>query len=186
MTAPLRVVYDGPVMAGRRTTLTFIGRRLGAKWESSQGLEGARIREATVTHDGVTVRLAGYASMAWTPGDWGRLYDGADVIVFVADSQSPRVEASEERIDMIAASFARMKRELPVVFQFNKRDIDPRGWTEWSHEGGSRPIDATVLSIEELSRRLNRWNGPCFPSVATRGEGVWEAFTEAVRLGTVT
>ena len=53
--------------------------------------------------------------------------------------------------------------ELPLVFQYNKRDLP------------------NVLPVEVLRRDLNRWSRPDFEAVATKGIGVLETFKEITR-----
>jgi mutual gliding-motility protein MglA len=94
---------------------------------------------------------------------------GADSVVFVVDSQRSRLQENLE-------SFASMREHLrsmhgaaadvPVVMQYNKRDLDD------------------ILDERELDREFRYSDEvPTFPSVATEGQGVFEAFVEsAVRL----
>jgi signal recognition particle receptor subunit beta len=84
--------------------------------------------------------------------------NGADGIVFIADSQPARLEADLESFDDLNANLADQGRKLsatPHVFQWNKRDL----------------ADATPL--QELERRLNLFNAPSVSTIATRGEGIF-------------
>jgi hypothetical protein len=180
---PLRLVYDGPVFSGKWTSASHVGARLGGAWEETVGRDGATLLETAVRYGSIPIRIATWRSSRWAPRDWGDLLDGADAIVLVADSQSPRDLANVERVELVSESFARTGREVPVVLQANKRDLDPDGaWSSWAPETGPRPLAARLLSIEEMTRTLSRWGGPAFPSVATQGIGVWEAFEAAATL----
>jgi hypothetical protein len=53
--------------------------------------------------------------------------------------------------------------KVPLVFQYNKQDLEPR------------------LAREELDRALNFWGRKAFPAVASRGEGVMETFAAVVQ-----
>jgi hypothetical protein len=70
----------------------------------------------------------------------------------------------------VAAVFAE-HGAVPIVLQCTKRDLGPP-------ESGavSQPVP-----MEQLAALVAPWNAPAFPSVATRGEGVWEAFAELTR-----
>jgi GTPase SAR1 family protein len=92
---------------------------------------------------------------------------GVDAVVFVADSQRLRLEANLECLDNLRVNLREHGRELealPHVFQYNKRDLPE------------------VAPIEELERELNRHGAPAFPTVATTGEGIFEALEAIVRL----
>jgi hypothetical protein len=85
----------------------------------------------------------------------------ADGVVFVADSQRSQSANNGESFDNLAANAARVGLDfehLPLVVQFNKRDL------------------ADVLSEEEI---LDRWRQAPWPilfSVALVGDGVAETF----------
>jgi hypothetical protein len=53
--------------------------------------------------------------------------------------------------------------KVPLVFQYNKQDLDPR------------------IPRDELERTLNFWGRRAFPAVASRGEGVMETFVAVVQ-----
>lgn len=88
---------------------------------------------------------------------------GADAVVFVADSQK---EMEDQNIE----SFNNMRENLqvnnidpddiPVVFQYNKRDIQD------------------VRSVSDLNNDLNRDHVPYFEAVAVEGKGVKETFNK--------
>ncbi len=46
--------------------------------------------------------------------------------------------------------------ELPIVMQWNKRDLP------------------NSTSVEDLEQKLNKWSSPTFEAVANDGEGVFE------------
>lgn len=85
---------------------------------------------------------------------------GADGVVFVADSQTDRMDANLESLENLRENLREHGRnmdEVPVALQYNKRDL-PR-----------------VASIEELDRVLNPKGLPSFGTSAVRGEGIREA-----------
>ncbi len=91
---------------------------------------------------------------------------GADGIIFVADSQRSRVEANLESLRNLQENLEEQGRaldEMPHVLQFNKRDL------------------AELVPIEELEQRLNLHAAPSFASVASSGEGVYEALEAITR-----
>jgi hypothetical protein len=86
---------------------------------------------------------------------------GVDAIVFVADSQKARRKTNIlglENLKFNLAGYNRRLEDIPLIFQYNKRDL----------EG--------ILTVEELNRDLNPGNLPYFESIAREGKGVLEAF----------
>lgn len=90
---------------------------------------------------------------------------GADAVVFVVDSQRSRLEENLESLRSMQANLREQpgtSEDVPVVLQYNKRDL------------------ADVLTEGELDRRFRfRDDVASFPTVATEGHGVFEAFVEA-------
>ena len=91
---------------------------------------------------------------------------GADGVVLVADSQRARSEANLESLRNLHENLEEQGRRLdetPHILQYNKRDLPD------------------LISIEELEQRLNPHAAPSFASVATIGEGVYEALEAITR-----
>src|SRR5258708_25984231 len=85
---------------------------------------------------------------------------GADVIVFVADSQDFALDANMESLQNLEDNLKRQSiriREIPVVIQYNKRDLP------------------NAMPLAEIDRDLNKLNAPKFESVATKRVGVVES-----------
>lgn len=94
--------------------------------------------------------------------------DAVDGIVFVADSSPAREEANRDSLDNLVenlATYGRDLADLPLVFQWNKRDV--RG----------------ALPVPLLEKTLNPDGRPSFEAVATEDVGVWE--TQAAILARV-
>ena len=85
--------------------------------------------------------------------------EGADGIVFVADSRPDREQANlvahQDLVQSLASS-GRALDGLPVVYQWNKRDV-PR-----------------ALPLRALERTLNPGGAPSLCATAAQGLGVWE------------
>jgi GTPase involved in cell partitioning and DNA repair len=82
-------------------------------------------------------------------------------LVFVADSQTPMRAANLEHLRMIEAELAATGtrlEDLPVVVQYNKRDLDK------------------ILPMRDLTSALNRPHWPWFEAVAVESRGVFETF----------
>ena len=93
---------------------------------------------------------------------------GADAVVFVVDSQRSRLQENLESLQSLRENLRSntgIAEDLPIIVQYNKRDL------------------ADVCSEAELDREFRfRPDVAAFPTVATEGQGVFEAFVEAVSL----
>jgi len=165
-----KLVYCGPGMSGKTTNLVHIHRSL------AQGQRGEMIsldtaEERTLFFDFLPLelgRVADYGvrfNMYTVPGQ--RYYeasrrlilDGADGVVFVADSQPGRLDENLEafsRMEENLRSYDRDPRRFPVVLQYNKRDC------------------GAALPVGTLERRLGLDGVPVLEAVAVRGSGVME------------
>ncbi|MBN2345910.1 MAG: GTPase domain-containing protein [Candidatus Aminicenantes bacterium] len=88
---------------------------------------------------------------------------GADGIVFVADSQELMEQANCESLENLKenlAFYSHRVEDLPMVFQYNKRDLK------------------SVSSVDALNGRLNGLKRPYFEAVARTGRGVIETLRE--------
>lgn len=93
---------------------------------------------------------------------------GADAVVFVVDSQRSRLQENVESLQSMRdnlRSSSGTSEDIPIVVQYNKRDLDD------------------ILSESELDRSFKfRDDILSYPSVATEGQGVFEAFVEATSM----
>jgi len=116
---------------------------------------------------GFKVRIQGFTVPGQPKYKQMRKYvlKGADAVVFVVDSQRSRLEENLESLRSMREHLreqAGTSEDIPIIIQYNKRDLDD------------------VLSEAELDRHFRfRDDVVSFPSVATEGHGVFEAFVEA-------
>lgn len=168
----IKIVYYGPAVGGKTTCLQHIHRVTDPQRRTKlYSLNTASDR--TLFFDLLSLnlgRIRGYRlalQMYTVPGQVQ--YDatrrtvlaGADGIVFVADSQVSQQEANLESLENLWANMAANgldRDKVPVVLQYNKRDLDP------------------IQKVEEMEAALNPDQDPAFPTVAITGEGVLEAF----------
>jgi GTPase SAR1 family protein len=88
---------------------------------------------------------------------------GVDGIVFVSDSQQPMENANIESMENLQMNLSEQNQDLnkiPLVFQFNKRDLK------------------NLLPVEQLNKILNPKKNTFFEAVATTGNGVIETLRE--------
>src|SRR5499426_1919101 len=91
-----------------------------------------------------------------------QLLDQVDGVVFVADARAERAEqnvASLRELQQGLAAYARRLDQVPLVVQYNKRDL------------------ADPYAIEDLHRRLGLGSAPVFEAVATQGTGVLQTLS---------
>jgi signal recognition particle receptor subunit beta len=84
---------------------------------------------------------------------------GVDGVIFVADSQTERMEANIEAMHNLyenLESYGYDLSSIPFAMQFNKRDLP------------------NAMSLEELRSQLNPTAVPDFEGVAIDGQGVFE------------
>lgn len=88
--------------------------------------------------------------------------DRVDGIVLVLDASPERLDANLESFDELRRSlsaYGRSLEEVPLVVQYNKRDL------------------ADDFTLEELHRKLDLRGAAVFEAVATQGKGVLQALT---------
>jgi signal transduction histidine kinase/signal recognition particle receptor subunit beta len=169
----IKIVYYGPAVGGKTTCLQHIHRVTDPQRRTKlYSLNTAADR--TLFFDLLSLnlgRIRGFrlALQLYTvPGQVQ--YDatrrtvlaGADGVVFVADSQISQRDANLESLENLWANMAAIgldRKTVPVVLQYNKRDLD------------------SIQTVEEMEAALNAEKRPAFPTVAISGEGILEAFT---------
>lgn len=179
--ATLNIVYVGPPMSGKSSNLIHICEETQDEIVSSQEwikvgqYEDPGIR-LDFTEKNVQRKAAGFAirfSAYTLPGhaygadSWSVLLRDVDVIVFVADSRFPRMEANAE-------AFAAVKKALqdnglclellPHVFQWNHRD------------------SKAAVPVKELDAALNQHKAKIVEATASKGKGVLETLKVSIDL----
>jgi signal recognition particle receptor subunit beta len=92
---------------------------------------------------------------------------GADGVVFVVDSQEPRMEANIESLENLEQNLAAYNNSLatiPHVVQYNKRDMP------------------SAVSVEELRTQLNPHKAPEYEAIAKTGQGVFDTLKGLAKL----
>jgi signal recognition particle receptor subunit beta len=169
-----KIVYYGTGLCGKTTNLQYIFS------VTNPGTRGELISmeteiERTLFFDLLPINvglLKGYQTkfqLYTVPGQV--FYDstrrlvlkGVDGIVFVADSQELMESANLESFENLRTNLAFYKlsiEDMPLVFQYNKRDLK------------------NVLPVEKLNDGLNHRNQPYFEAVARTGRGVIETLRD--------
>jgi signal recognition particle receptor subunit beta len=173
----LKLVYYGPALSGKTTNLRSLhqltteksrGRLMTLETKDDRTLFFDMLplsfkAEGSGNAGGMTLRLKIYT----VPGQvlhasTRRLVlQGADGIAFIADSQISETEHNAASFLDLRQNLAELSlslKQIPMVIQFNKRDL-PR-----------------VRSDEELAALAGRGREPVFRGSAVNGQGVLETF----------
>jgi signal recognition particle receptor subunit beta len=163
-----KIVYYGPGLCGKTTNLQFIYDSLPSG-NKSKMLSLATKTDRTLFFDFLPLDLGTIRGMRTkvqlytVPGQVfynstrQLVLKGADGIVFVADSQDSALDANVESFQNLEDNLRKQGiriAELPVVIQYNKRDLP------------------SALPVEQLDAAINKLGVPTFESVATTGMGV--------------
>jgi signal recognition particle receptor subunit beta len=163
-----RIVYWGIEGAGKRTSLEGVYRKLRPDHRGQMRELPTRF-DPSVCYTVLPIELGEVSGtrtrieMVAVPGAPEHaptrklLLDQVDGIVLVIDCEKHRVEenlASLEELQKALEDYARSIDEMPLVVQYNKRDL------------------ADAFSIEELHRRLGLADATVFEAVATEGTGL--------------
>ena len=165
-----KVVYYGPGLGGKTTNLQWIHEKLPIK-NKGKMLSLATETDRTLFFDFLPIELGTIRGMKTriqlytVPGQVfynatrRMVLKGADCVVFVCDSQEPVLEANLESMENMRQNLEANEidsAELPMVLQYNKRDLP------------------NALPIEILNERLNPRALPFFEAIAVKGIGVEE------------
>jgi hypothetical protein len=93
--------------------------------------------------------------------------NGADGVVFVADSGRNKLEENIRSLRELAVNITRQNKkfqEFPIVLQYNKRDLP------------------TALPVPVLDKYINGMKWQRYEAVATKGQGVFDTLRAISKL----
>ena len=173
-----KIVYYGPGMGGKTTNLQYIHSQVP---QTTKGdlLSIATETERTLFFDFLPLDLGkvrGFQTrfhLYTVPGQV--LYErtriavlnGADGVVFVADSQKSKLEEDVNSLRELAGNIQKQGKkfqEFPLVLQYNKRDLP------------------TALPVAVLDKYLNPFKWPRFEATASQGAGVFDTLKAISKL----
>jgi mutual gliding-motility protein MglA len=167
-----KIVYYGPGRSGKTTNLHYIYGRVP---ETRRGrmVSLATQTDRTLFFDFLPIdlgQISGFATRFQLYTVPGQVYynatrrlvlQGADGVVFVADSQARQLDENLESLQNLHTNLRELGvdiRTLPLVLQYNKQDL-PR---------------ELILTQAELDDALNFREVPSFGADALHGQGVFE------------
>jgi signal recognition particle receptor subunit beta len=165
-----KVVYYGPGLCGKTTNLHYIyqhttgdsrGEMVSLETETDRTLffDLLPIDVGSIAGFNTRIQLYTVPGQVFYNTTRKLVLKGVDGVVFVADSQRAMLQANAESFRNLEENLAEMGLAvdtLPLVLQFNKRDL------------------ADICSVEEMNATLNRHNWPYFEASAVTGAGVFE------------
>jgi len=175
-----KIVYYGPGRSGKTSNLQYIHRRVPVE-RRGEMMSLATHGDRTLFFDFLPLDLgtiSGFTTRFQLYTVPGQVYyrstrrlvlQGADGVVFVADSQRRQVDENLESYRDLHEALAEHDldaREVPLVLQYNKQDLPPE----------------LVCSPEELDELLNFRNVPRYRADALAGLGVFETLRRTSEL----
>jgi signal recognition particle receptor subunit beta len=173
-----KIVYYGAGLCGKTTNLQWVHEKLPIK-NKGKMLSLATETDRTLFFDFLPIELGTIRGMKTrvqlytVPGQVfynatrRMVLKGADCVVFVCDSQEAMLDANLESIENLRQNLEANEidtNEIPVILQYNKRDLP------------------NALPIEIMNERLNPRGMPFFEAVALKGVGVEETLKGATAL----
>ena len=167
-----KIVYYGPGRSGKTTNLHYIYGQVPSD-RRGQMVSLATQTDRTLFFDFLPIdlgRISGFTTRFQLYTVPGQVYyattrklvlQGADGVVFVADSQRRQLDENVESLQDLHANLAEQgidARTMPLVLQYNKQDL---------------PRDL-VLEVAELEDALNFRGVPAHAADALHGRGVFE------------
>ena len=165
-----KVVYYGPGLCGKTTNLHHIyqhtagesrGEMVSLETETDRTLffDLLPIDVGSIAGFNTRIQLYTVPGQVFYNTTRKLVLKGVDGVVFVADSQRAMLQANVESFRNLEENLAEMGLAvdtLPLVLQFNKRDL------------------ADICTVDEMNAALNRHNWPHFEASAVSGVGVFE------------
>jgi signal recognition particle receptor subunit beta len=167
-----KIVYYGPGRSGKTTNLHYVygqvpderkGKMVSLATQTDRTLFFDFLPLDLGSISGFTTRLQLYTvpGQVYYQATRKLVLQGADGVVFVADSQRRQLDENIESLQDLHANLGNQgmdPRTVPLVIQYNKQDL---------------PRDM-VMSVEELDEALNFRGVPHFSADALHGVGVFE------------
>jgi signal recognition particle receptor subunit beta len=167
-----KIVYYGPGRSGKTTNLHYIygqvpedrkGKMVSLATQTDRTLFFDFLPLDLGTISGFTTRFQLYTvpGQVYYQATRKLVLQGADGVVFVADSQARQLQENIESFQDLHQNLSEQSvdpRAIPLVIQYNKQDL---------------PGDL-ILTTEELADAVNFRGVPDFPADALHGPGVFE------------
>lgn len=172
-----KIVYYGPSLSGKTTNIQWVYQQSNDSQDKKLVALNTDI-ERTLFFDFLPLNIGeirGFKTrfhLYTVPGQV--IYDasrklilkGLDGVIFVADSQSERMEENLQSLKNLERNLEAQGydiKEIPLIMQYNKRDLP------------------SALPLSQLRLELNPYNAPEFEAVASEGRGVMESLNTVAK-----
>lgn len=179
----VKIVYYGPGRGGKTTNLEYINKKFKSRIKSEM-VTVKTYNDRTLFFDflpfdigmikGYTIKIQFYTVPGQVKYNATRklVLRGVDGIVFVADSMTLRQEMNIRSLENLRENLASFNKDLnniPLVIQYNKRDLGKQG--------------IPILPIEALEKDLNaNLKAPYFPASAVTGDNIAATMKKIISL----
>jgi mutual gliding-motility protein MglA len=174
----IKVVYYGAGLSGKTTNLRYIYGKLDKSargdlvsletdTERTYFFDLLPVKAGLIKDYVVHFQLMTVPGQIFYEASRKNVLRGSDGVIFVADSQIPLLDANLESFDNLRRNLLALDldiNEIPLVFQYNKRDLD------------------NLIPVETFNRLFNPGNRPYVEASAITGAGVFETFKEIAKL----
>ena len=174
----IKIVYYGAGLSGKTTNLRYIYGKLDrnargdlvcleTETERTYFFDLLPVKAGLIKDYLVHFQLMTVPGQIFYEASRKNVLRGSDGVVFVADSQIPLLDANLESFDNLRRNLLALEmdiNEIPVVFQYNKRDLD------------------NLIPVETFNRLFNPGNRPYIEASALKGTGVFETLKEIAKL----
>jgi len=174
----IKIVFYGPGLSGKTTNLRYIYFKLDSSYrgdliclesdtERTFFFDFLPVKAGLIDDFQVHFQLLTVPGQVFHEAARKSVLKGADGIIFVADSQVPLLDANLESFDNLRRNLLDSNidlNEIPLVFQYNKRDLD------------------NLIPVETFNNLLNPRKFPFVEASAINGWGVFETLHEIAKL----
>ena len=174
----IKIVYYGPGLGGKTSSLQHMhtvlkpehrGRMISLATGIDRTLYFDFLPIQLPKIKNFSIRMSVYTVPGQVHYDATRklVLQGADGVVFVADSQPARQDANIESMENLHENLKNHGMDpntVPMVIQYNKRDLP------------------SIMPVGQMNRELNFRGVPWFETSATKGFGVFEALKAITKL----
>lgn len=174
----IKVVYYGPGLSGKTTNLRYVFHRMDSSsrgdlicletdMERTYFFDLLPVKAGLIGDYEVHFQLLTVPGQVFYEASRKSVLKGADGIVFIADSQVPLLDANLESFDGLRKNLLEQNVDLnaiPLVFQYNKRDLD------------------NLIPVETFNNLLNPRKLPYVEASAINGVGVFETLQEIAKM----
>jgi GTPase SAR1 family protein len=174
----IKIVYYGPGLSGKTSNLRYIYFKLDPSsrgdlvcletdTERTYFFDLLPVKAGLIGDYKVHFQLMTVPGQIFYEASRKNVLRGADGVVFVADSQIPLLDANLESFDNLRRNLLSLDVDInafPLVFQYNKRDLDE------------------LIPVETFNQLLNPRSLPYVEASAINGVGVFETLKEVAKL----